>query len=108
MKIGQALSARPDLLPKVYLDTLSGLQDRLPPFPTDVAYAGRALGVCAGGHQVNKERAQQGKACRAGSPPFTEVGHAGWELWQCLGQVATSGAHVAWAYVKGRRETVHS
>ena len=40
VKIGQALSARPDLLPKVYLETLSGLQDQLPPFPTEVAYAG--------------------------------------------------------------------
>ena len=50
MKIGQALSARPDLLPRDYLEILSGLQDRLPSFPSDIAMAvieeelGRPLG----------------------------------------------------------------
>ena len=39
IKVGQALSSRPDLLPKAYLSTLSTLQDRLPSFPTPVAYA---------------------------------------------------------------------
>lgn len=37
VKIGQALSARPDLLPKVYLESLSELQDRLPSFPQKIA-----------------------------------------------------------------------
>lgn len=36
VKIGQALSARPDLLPREYLEALSELQDRLAPFPTEV------------------------------------------------------------------------
>uniref|UniRef100_A0A7S3QQ29 Protein kinase domain-containing protein n=1 Tax=Dunaliella tertiolecta TaxID=3047 RepID=A0A7S3QQ29_DUNTE len=39
VKIGQALSSRPDLLPKPYLDTLADLQDRLPSFPTEIARA---------------------------------------------------------------------
>ncbi|KAJ9512695.1 hypothetical protein QJQ45_018800 [Haematococcus lacustris] len=39
VKIGQALSSRPDLLPKTYLEALSDLQDRLPPFPTEIARA---------------------------------------------------------------------
>ena len=39
IKVGQALSSRPDLLPKTYLEILSGLQDRLPSFPSPVAYA---------------------------------------------------------------------
>lgn len=39
VKVGQALSSRPDLLPKAYLDCLSSLQDRLDPFPTPVAMA---------------------------------------------------------------------
>ncbi|KAG2440282.1 hypothetical protein HXX76_004393 [Chlamydomonas incerta] len=39
VKIGQALSARPDLLPRVYLEALSELQDRLPSFPTEIAFA---------------------------------------------------------------------
>ena len=38
-KVGQALSARPDLLPKPYLEALAQLQDQLPPFPTPVAMA---------------------------------------------------------------------
>lgn len=37
VKVGQALSSRPDLLPQPYLDALSELQDRLPTFPTDIA-----------------------------------------------------------------------
>lgn len=37
VKVGQALSARPDLLPKPYLDALAELQDRLPSFPTAIA-----------------------------------------------------------------------
>ncbi|KAG1672433.1 hypothetical protein FOA52_013219 [Chlamydomonas sp. UWO 241] len=37
VKIGQALSSRPDVLPPAYLEELEKLQDRIPPFPTDVA-----------------------------------------------------------------------
>lgn len=37
VKIGQALSSRPDLLPRSYLDALSDLQDNLPSFPRDIA-----------------------------------------------------------------------
>jgi len=37
VKIGQGLSSRPDLLPKIYLEKLSELQDRLPSFPSDIA-----------------------------------------------------------------------
>lgn len=37
VKIGQALSSRPDLLPRVYLETLSELQDSLPSFPHKIA-----------------------------------------------------------------------
>lgn len=39
VKVGQALSSRPDLLPKPYLDGLASLQDRLDSFPTPVAMA---------------------------------------------------------------------
>ncbi|EME26393.1 aarF domain-containing kinase [Galdieria sulphuraria] len=39
IKGGQALSSRPDLLPPEYLEELQKLQDRLPPFPNEVAFS---------------------------------------------------------------------
>jgi predicted unusual protein kinase regulating ubiquinone biosynthesis (AarF/ABC1/UbiB family) len=38
IKIGQALSTRPDLVPSVYLEELTRLQDKIPPFANDVAF----------------------------------------------------------------------
>jgi predicted unusual protein kinase regulating ubiquinone biosynthesis (AarF/ABC1/UbiB family) len=38
IKIGQALSTRPDLVPPVYLEELTQLQDNLPAFPNEIAY----------------------------------------------------------------------
>ncbi|GAB4143306.1 MAG: AarF/ABC1/UbiB kinase family protein [Cyanobacteria bacterium J069] len=38
IKIGQALSTRPDLVPPIYLEELTRLQDQLPPFPNEVAF----------------------------------------------------------------------
>ncbi|CAM8881107.1 unnamed protein product [Rhodiola kirilowii] len=38
IKIAQAISSRPDLIPPSYLDELSLLQDQIAPFPTAVAY----------------------------------------------------------------------
>ncbi|CAL5434870.1 unnamed protein product [Camellia sinensis] len=37
IKLGQALSTRPDILPTVYCQELAKLQDQIPPFPTHVA-----------------------------------------------------------------------
>lgn len=39
IKVGQALSTRPDLVRKDFLDELVKLQDQLPPFPNEVALA---------------------------------------------------------------------
>lgn len=39
IKVGQALSTRPDLVPPEYLNELTQLQDQLPPFPNEVAFA---------------------------------------------------------------------
>ncbi|MBD2100621.1 AarF/ABC1/UbiB kinase family protein [Leptolyngbya sp. FACHB-261] len=39
IKVGQALSTRPDLVHKDFLEELTRLQDQLPPFPNDIAFA---------------------------------------------------------------------
>jgi predicted unusual protein kinase regulating ubiquinone biosynthesis (AarF/ABC1/UbiB family) len=39
IKVGQALSTRPDLIRKDFLDELVKLQDQLPPFPNNIAFA---------------------------------------------------------------------
>jgi predicted unusual protein kinase regulating ubiquinone biosynthesis (AarF/ABC1/UbiB family) len=38
IKIGQALSTRPDLVPPLFLEELTRLQDQLPPFPNATAF----------------------------------------------------------------------
>ncbi|MBD1824291.1 AarF/ABC1/UbiB kinase family protein [Cyanobacteria bacterium FACHB-DQ100] len=38
IKVGQALSTRPDLIRRDFLDELTKLQDQLPPFSTDIAF----------------------------------------------------------------------
>lgn len=38
IKIGQALSTRPDLVAPIYLEELTQLQDQLPPFSNEIAY----------------------------------------------------------------------
>lgn len=38
IKVGQALSTRPDLVPPIFLEELTLLQDQLPPFPNELAY----------------------------------------------------------------------
>lgn len=38
IKVAQAISSRPDLIPPSYLDELSLLQDRIAPFSTNVAF----------------------------------------------------------------------
>ncbi len=39
VKVGQTLSTRPDLLPLSYIQVLSKLQDQIPSFPNEIAFA---------------------------------------------------------------------
>jgi predicted unusual protein kinase regulating ubiquinone biosynthesis (AarF/ABC1/UbiB family) len=47
IKIGQAISTRPDLVPPIFLEELSKLQDQIPPFENEIAfrYIEEALGA---------------------------------------------------------------
>ncbi|CAM6042332.1 unnamed protein product [Sphagnum compactum] len=49
IKLAQALSTRPDILPNAYCQELAKLQDRIPPFPTPDAlkFMEHELGSCA-------------------------------------------------------------
>lgn len=38
IKIGQALSTRPDLLPPIFMEEMTRLQDQIPPFPNAIAF----------------------------------------------------------------------
>lgn len=38
IKVGQALSTRPDLVPPAYMEELTRLQDQLPPFSNEIAF----------------------------------------------------------------------
>mmetsp|Transcript_6951 Transcript_6951/g.10955 ORF Transcript_6951/g.10955 Transcript_6951/m.10955 type:complete len:740 (-) Transcript_6951:340-2559(-) len=38
VKVGQALSTRPDLVPQAYIEELAEMQDQLPPFPDEQAF----------------------------------------------------------------------
>ncbi|MFB2837436.1 ABC1 kinase family protein [Floridanema evergladense] len=59
IKIGQALSSRPDLVPPVYLEELTHLQDQLPPFPNEVAYRFIEEELGAPPHQIYAELSPQ-------------------------------------------------
>lgn len=39
LRCGQAVSSRPDVVPPLYLRELEKLQDQIPPFPNDDAFA---------------------------------------------------------------------
>jgi len=56
-------AARPDLLPKPYLDALSELQDRLPSFPSSIAFEVR--GASKPAHSGGMQGRAYGLRCRA-------------------------------------------
>ena len=64
VKIGQALSSRPDVLPPAYIGALEALQDRIPPFPDAAAMAGE--GRRAGGEEEEGRREGGGAGGGAG------------------------------------------
>ncbi|BAC91065.1 ABC1 kinase family protein [Gloeobacter violaceus] len=81
IKIGQALSTRPDLVPPVYLDELTLLQDRLPPVPNAEAYALIRAGLGRDPHEIYAE--------------FDEVPIAAASLGQVYRARLTTGERVA-------------
>lgn len=59
IKVGQALSSRPDLVPPAYLEELTHLQDQLPPFPNEVAFKFIEEELGAPPHQIYAELSAQ-------------------------------------------------
>lgn len=55
IKVGQALSTRPDLVPPLYLEELTQLQDRLPPFSNEKAFELIRLGLGRSHQQIYAE-----------------------------------------------------
>jgi predicted unusual protein kinase regulating ubiquinone biosynthesis (AarF/ABC1/UbiB family) len=55
IKIGQALSTRPDIVPPTYMDELAQLQDHLPAFPNAIAYQFIREELGADPHEVYAE-----------------------------------------------------
>lgn len=45
VKIGQAVSSRPDVMPPIYLAELEKLQDRIPPFENAAAFESEGLSI---------------------------------------------------------------
>jgi ubiquinone biosynthesis protein len=67
IKVGQIASTRADLLPGPLIAELATLQDRVPPFPFDVAAHGRVGTGAAGGDLRAVRRAPVAAPCGAGN-----------------------------------------
>jgi len=59
IKVGQALSVRPDLIPSEYAEALSTLQDRVPPFPANEAKALLRQELSAGISKLDMQSMEQ-------------------------------------------------
>lgn len=80
IKVGQALSTRPDLIRQDFLDELIKLQDQLPPFPTAVAMAIIEAEIGRGIYQIYREISPQPIAAASLGQVYRAKLHTGEEV----------------------------
>ncbi|MBW4533322.1 MAG: AarF/ABC1/UbiB kinase family protein [Pleurocapsa minor HA4230-MV1] len=77
IKVGQALSTRPDLIRKDFLDELTKLQDQLPPFPNQIAFDIIELGLERSISEVYREFSPDPIAAASLGQVYKAVLHSG-------------------------------
>lgn len=77
IKVGQALSTRPDLIRKDFLDELTKLQDQLPPFPNHIAFDIIELGLERSISEVYREFSPNPIAAASLGQVYKAVLHSG-------------------------------
>jgi predicted unusual protein kinase regulating ubiquinone biosynthesis (AarF/ABC1/UbiB family) len=77
IKVGQALSTRPDLIRKDFLDELTKLQDQLPPFPNQIAFDIIELGLERSISEVYREFSPNPIAAASLGQVYKAVLHSG-------------------------------
>jgi predicted unusual protein kinase regulating ubiquinone biosynthesis (AarF/ABC1/UbiB family) len=77
IKVGQALSTRPDLIRKDFLDELTKLQDQLPPFPNHIAFEIIELGLERSISEVYREFSPDPVAAASLGQVYKAVLHSG-------------------------------
>jgi predicted unusual protein kinase regulating ubiquinone biosynthesis (AarF/ABC1/UbiB family) len=77
IKVGQAISTRPDLIRKDFLDELTKLQDQLPPFPNQIAFDIIELGLERSISEVYREFSPDPIAAASLGQVYKAVLHSG-------------------------------
>jgi predicted unusual protein kinase regulating ubiquinone biosynthesis (AarF/ABC1/UbiB family) len=80
IKVGQALSTRPDLVPPDFLAELTKLQDQLPPFSNDVAFAIVEEELGSPAHQVYRSISVEPVAAASLGQVYRAQLHSGEEV----------------------------
>ncbi len=80
IKVGQALSTRPDLVPPDFLAELTKLQDQLPPFSNDVAFAIVEEELGSPAHQVYRSISAEPVAAASLGQVYRAQLHSGEEV----------------------------
>jgi predicted unusual protein kinase regulating ubiquinone biosynthesis (AarF/ABC1/UbiB family) len=80
IKVGQALSTRPDLIRQDYLDELIKLQDQLPPFDNNIAFATIKSELGQPANKIYREISPQPVAAASLGQVYRAVLHTGEEV----------------------------
>ncbi len=80
IKVGQALSTRPDLVPPDFLAELTKLQDQLPPFSNDVAFSIIEEELGSSAHQVYRSISAEPVAAASLGQVYRAQLHSGEEV----------------------------